>query len=326
MDPDPKLIRRLGPPLISIVVVAVYGVAGYLLFGFPLVDSVYMTALALTTVGFAPPEPWEAAHKVFTVSLSVLGVSSFLAFLSLLAVAVAEGRFSTSARRRRMEQRIRDLEDHYIVCAYGRVGRTICRELEAENKQFVVIDTDETLEERMREDGVTYIIDDPAAPGVLQKAGIEHARALVCAVDSDAQAVYITLTARSLNPDLFIVARATDEQSTRQLERAGADRVISPYATSGRHMAVLAMRPRLRDYLDVRAGEGRIRLDELVVEAGSDLEGRPVGEVGDDAVPLVVRRKDGELVRNPSPDEKLEAGDLVILLGEPHALRPVEES
>ncbi|MGH2703531.1 MAG: potassium channel family protein [Actinomycetota bacterium] len=325
MTPDGNLVRRLGPPLLAIVLVYIYGVGGYLLFGFGFVDALYMTALALTTVGFIPTHPFGTGEKLLTISISVLGVSTFLAFLSLLAVAIAEGRFSTSARRRRMERRIRELEDHFIVCAYGRVGRTVCRELEEEGRSFVVIDIDENLEELMIEDGVVYIIGDPSASAILKKAGIENARALVCAVDNDAQAVYITLTARSLNSSIFIVARASESQSEPQLERAGADRVISPYVTSGRHMAVLAMRPRLLDYLDIRSGEGSIRLDELAVQEGSPLVGRPLKEVGDDAVPLVVRRSSGELVRNPSPDQKLEAGDLVILLGEPMALRPVEE-
>ncbi|MGH7424624.1 MAG: potassium channel family protein, partial [Candidatus Methylomirabilales bacterium] len=289
------------------------------------IDAFYMTSLALTTVGFTPQPPFGPGEKVFTVSISILGAGAFFAFLTLFAVALAEGLFTISARRRKMERRIRAMREHFIVCAYGRVGRTTCRELETEEVPFVVVDSKEELEEQMELDEVAYIIGDPTSEAVLRRAGMERARGLVCAVDSDAQNVYITLTARSLNSQIFIVARAGEPESVDQLFRAGANRVVSPYVTSGRHMALLALRPRVVDYLDLAGlGDRKVRLDELLVDEGSPLVGRTLEDVCAGAVPLVIRRASGDLMPNPSSAAPLGAGDLIILLGEPRTLRPVE--
>ena len=224
-----------------------------------------------------------------------------------------------------MQRRISGLQDHFIVCAYGRVGRAVVRELEAEGVPFVVIDSKESLEGLMRSDGVPCIIDDPSKEGVLRMAGIERARALICAVDSDAVNVYITLTARSIHPDLFIVARASDPDSPERLYRAGADRVISPYVSAGRHMALLGLRPRVVDYLDVVGlGEKKVRLEEVLIEAGSPFVGASVKSVCQEAIPLLIRRNVGHLIPNPDGREELEAGDLLVVVGELRTLRPVE--
>lgn len=305
--------------------VLTYGVAGYTLLGFPFVDAFYQTALALTTLGFAPIRPLTTAQKYFTVSLALVGASMFLLIVALLTSAVVEGRISIWSRRRRMERRIASLRDHFVICAYGRVGRAVAREFEGEGVSFVVLDRDERLEEQMRLDGIAYVIGDPTSEAALRRGGIEHARGLVSAVDSDADNVYITLMARSLNPSLFIVARASEPGSPDRLYRAGADRVISPYVTSGRHMALLAMRPRVIDYLEVaRAGDRKLRLEELLVEERSPLIGKTVGDAADDAIPLLVQRSDGETLTTPAPDVTLRAGDLIVLVGDPRELRRAE--
>jgi voltage-gated potassium channel len=163
--------------------------------------------------------------------------------------------------------------------------------------------------------------------GVLRDAGIDRARGLVCALDSDANNVYITLAARSLNQRVFIVGRASDPAAGERLYRAGADRVISPYVSSGRHMAMMALRPRVVDYLEVAPRDApALRFEELQVEAGSDLVGRELSDACGGNIALAVRRAGGEIVPNPSPALRLEAGDLLMLLGEKDALRPVEGS
>ena len=319
------LPRRLRWPLAGVALVLAYGVTGYTLLGFPFVDAFYQTALALTTLGFAPVRPLTVAQKYFTVSLAVVGASMFLIIVALLTSAVVEGRIGIWSRRRRMERRIASLRDHFIICAYGRVGRAVARELEGEGISFVVLDRDHGLEEQMQLDGVAFILGDPTSEGVLRRAGIDKARGLISAVDSDADNVYITLTARSLNSSLFIVARASEPGSPDRLYRAGADRVISPYVTSGRHMALLALRPRVIDYLEVaRGGDRKLRLEELLVEERSPLIGKTLGEVADGATPLLVQRSDGETVTSPARDVILRAGDLIVLAGEPRALRPAE--
>jgi voltage-gated potassium channel len=319
--------RRVMLLLAAIVLIFGYGTCGYMLMGFGFVDALYMTSLALTTAGFNPVGELDQTAKVFTVTVAVLGVSAFLAVLGILTTALTERQFTTQGRRRRMERRIEALRDHHVICTYGRVGRTVAREYEGEGVSFVVIDPKEDLEEQMRADGVPYIIADPSSEEVLRRAGVQRARGLVCAVDSDASNVYIALTARFLNPDIFIVARAGERGSAERLFRAGADRVVSPYVTSGRHMALVSLRPRVVDFFEVVGlGGGEARLDELVVEEGSPLVGRSLTEVCGPAVPLLLRRGDGQVVANPRGDERLAPEDLIFLYGEPGALRAIEEN
>lgn len=319
------LAARLAILFAGGLAVYVYGVVGYMLFGFAVIDAAYMTTLALTTAGFNPVGQLTPGEKGFTISIAVFGVALFLLILVVLTTAITEGQLGTAARRRRMDKKISNLKDHFIVCAYGRVGRAVAREFESEGVSFVAIDAKEELEELMRADGVPYLIADPSQESVLRRAGVEHARGLICAVDSDAVNVYITLTARSIKPNLFIVARASDPDSPERLYRAGADRVISPYVSSGRHMALLGLRPRVVDYLDIAGlGEKRVRLEEVLIEPGSPFVGATVAQVCGEATPLLIRRNVGHLVPRPEGPEELEAGDLLVVVGEPRLLRPVE--
>jgi voltage-gated potassium channel len=208
------------------------------------------------------------------------------------------------------------------------VGRIVAREYEAESVPFVVIDSKEELEEQLRADGVFYIIGDPSSEAVLRRAGVERAKALVCAGDSDATNVHIAWTARSLSPDIFIVARAGEPGSAERLFRAGVDRVVSPYVTSGRHMALVSLRPRVVDFFEVVGLGGReARLDELAVEEGSPMVGRTLAEVCGQAIVLLLRRGGtGELLPNPQGGERLAPGDLIFLFGDQDALRKIEEA
>lgn len=323
----PPRLERFRWPVLLLPTVLAYGVAGYMLLeGWSFLDALYMTVLTLTTVGYREVQPLDTSGKVFTISVLIIGVAVVLATISLLAGWIAERAVRENWRRQRMKRRIASMSDHFIVCAYGRVGRTAARELEADGVPFLVIDADEDLEEQMVADGVRYMIGDPSTEGVLQQAGVERARGLICAVDSDATNVFITLTARSLNPRIFIVVRASDPDSEDQLRLAGADRVISPYTASGRHMAHLALHPRVVDYLDVSPTHGvqPYRVEDLQVEEGSDLAGRTVGEACGRAVPLVVWHPDGAITPNPPSGHRLRPGDHLLLLGEKEALRPVE--
>ena len=259
------------------------------------------------------------------ISFAVLVGVALVVVLAAKTAAITDSPLSIAARRSRMQKKVADLKDHFIVCAYGRVGRAVAREFESEGVSFVVVDTKTELQDLMRTDGIVYLIDDPTRQQTLRRAGIERARGLICAVDSDAANVYITLAARSINPALFIVARASEPDSPEHLYRAGADRVISPYISSGRHMALLALRPRVVDYLDIAGlGEKKVRLEEILIETGSPFVGATVAKVSGDAIPLLIRRNVGHLVPRPEGHEELEAGDLLVVVGEPRLLRPVE--
>ncbi len=312
------LWRRLRWVALTLVAALAYGVVGYMLLeGWGFLDALYMTVTTFTTVGFREVRTLDDGGRVFTLTVIAVGVGTALVAIALTAQWILEAHWGEKSRRDRMRRRIDGLSDHYIVCAYGRVGRSAARELESEGVPFVVIDPKEDLEERMREDGVAYLIDDPSEESVLTAAGVHRARGLVCAVDSDATNVYITLVARSLTPSLFIVARASEPGSDRRLLKAGADRVVSPFVSSGRHMALVALRPRAADVVEVEeAGSRSLRLEEVRVDADSPLVGRPLADALGPAPVLAIRHAGGQITANPSSDVALRAGDLVLMIGE----------
>ena len=309
----------------GLVALVVIGIVGYLSFGYSPWVAAAMTLLTLTTVGFASGSQLPTGVLVFTAGLAFLGVSLFVAILGLAATAIVEGRVTLFSRSRRMRQRVDELRGHFIVCAYGRVGRAIARELEAAGVPFAVVDSKAGLESDLERDAVCYLIGDASDEAVLRQAGIDRAQGLICAVDSDAENVFITIVARSLSPDLLIVARAAREHSADRLYRAGATHVVSPYVTSGRRMANLAVRPHVVEFFDVaRAGQPDLRLEELAITEGSPLVGRSLQELRGPAVPLLVRHPDGQLIANPTRELQLQAGDVLVLFGEASDLGPLD--
>jgi voltage-gated potassium channel len=313
------LSRRVRWTFAALVGVFVFGVLGYwVLEDWSFLDALYMTVITLTTVGFREVRPLDAQGRVFTIVLLVMGVGLALISVALIAQLVAESQLGARSRRRRMEREIDRLHDHTIICAYGRVGRAVARELRVNRVPFVVIDPQEDLRERMEADGVPFLIDDPSSEAVLKRAGVERARSLVCAVDSDATNVYITLIARSIRPDLQIVARASEPGSPERLERAGANRVVSPFVTSGQHMAKMAMRPEIVDVLGEEEGGPALAVEERAVSHGSTLDGRTIADAG--APVLAVRHADGRVVANPPGDLTLREGDTVLVLAVPAAV------
>ena len=310
---------------VALMVLAAAGIGGYLGFGYSLPVAVAMTLLTLTTVGFPGGSNLSTGVLLFTGGLAFLGVGLFFVILALAAAAIVEGRVSLFSRSRRMRRRLDELHSHFIVCAYGRVGRAIARELDAENVPFVVVDSRAELQADLEYDDRCYLTGDASDEAVLRQAGIGRAHGLICAVDSDAENVFITIVARSLSPDLLIVARAAREQSADRLYRAGATHVVSPYATSGRRMANLAIRPHVVEFFDVaRAGQPNLRLEELAITEGSPLAGVAIRDLRGPAVPLLVRHPDGRLVASPARDLRLKAGDVLIIFGEAADLNPLD--
>ena len=311
-----RLIRHLSWIGLALLGVAVYGTVGYIVLeGWDFFDALYMTVTTMATVGFGEVRPLDTEGRIFTLTVVILGVVVALVGISLTAALIAEAELGGFTRRRRMQKRIDDLQDHFIVCAYGRVGRAAVRELEAARLPFLVVDPKDELRERMEDDGVPYLVDDPSLEPVLRQAGVDRARGMICAVDSDATNVYITLTARALNPDLFIVARSSEPGSAERLERAGADRVVSPYVSSGRHMVRMAQDPNIADPFDL-SGSGRsIDVEERTIAAGSALAGRTVREAPGSV--LAIRRADGHVEAGPAAEQELHEGDVVLLLRDP---------
>ncbi len=316
-------------PVALLAFTLVYGTAGFMLLeGFGFVDAVYMTVTTLTTVGYGEIEPLGTGGRVFTISLIVVGVAALFTALAVLTSMVASGHLGRSFTRRTMRQRIDGLRDHYIVCAFGRVGRSAVADLTAEGADVVVVEVDATKEDELVAAGVPYLIDDPTREDVLERAGVSRARGLLCAVDSDAANVYITLLARARNPDLFIIARASSAESVEALKRAGSDRVVSPYRLSGTRMAALALRPAVLEFVDMVSVAPGLRIEELVISGGSDLAGASVREACapyEGVMILAVRSPDGQLLVPPRADTRVEAKDLLIVVGPQAALSQLAE-
>ncbi len=327
MLPQPRrrdgLLARFRLPLSLLATALVYGTVGFLLIErVSVLDALYQTVLVLSTIGIGPPEPSGDVAEIFTITLVLVGVAALFTALGVGTEAVVSGELTRWVRRRQMTNRLRRLNDHFVVCTYGRVGRTVVEEMRGQGCEVVVIESKPELEALLEEHDVNHIQGDPSDEQVLRAAGIERARGLVCAVDSDAVNVFITLTARALNSSLRIIARASEPGSADKLVRAGADEVISPYRLSGRRMALLAMSPSMLETLDLLGFGPDIRLVEVLVRAGSQLDGRTIGEAlaRYPGVSILAMKQAGGAL-SPAPDHALQLGpgDLIVSIG-PNAL------
>jgi len=310
---------RLAVILLAIVIVV--GVTGYkLINGWDLLDSFYMVIITISTVGYTEVHPQGAAGRLFTSGLIVVGVGTMLYGFGVFAETLADNAFGRYRRERQLQRELNQLRDHFIICGYGRIGTQVVAEFEDHKVYYVVIDQTEEALERIRAEGRLHIEGDASKEEILKQAGIERARGLISAVDSDERAVYIVLAARAFNPNLYIVARAGRPDSIRRLELAGATRTISPYVMAGHRMADLAIRPAMVDVLDsLHHAETGIGVEEMVVSPGTPAVGKTLDEIGlfgpDTARVLALRRRDGTLHVNPNGSQRLEDGDLVIALG-----------
>jgi K+ transport systems, NAD-binding component len=310
---------RLAVVLLGVIIV--YGVAGYMLIdGWNLLDAFYMVIITISTVGYSEIHPQSAAGRIFTSTLIVVGVATMLYGFGVFAETLADNAFGNYRRERQLERALNQLREHFIICGYGRIGTQIVAEFEEHKVPYAVIDQTDEAVGRLRAEGRLHIEGDASSEELLKQAGIDRARGLICAVDADERAVYIVLAARALNPNLYIIARAGRPESIRRLELAGATRTISPYRMAGHLMAELAIRPALVDVLDtLHHGESEIAVEEMIVSAGMAAAGKTIEETGlldaSAAKLLALRRRDGTLHVNPSPELRLEEGDLLIALG-----------
>lgn len=314
-----------------VLVVILGGTAGYMLIeGWPFLDAIYMTVLTIATVGFREVRQLSVGGRIFTMFLIFAGVGAGGYAVGSLIEVMLEGYFGDIIGGRRMKRRIAELKAHYIICGFGRVGQQVAREFKRVRAPFVVLDSNPEVKERLDMEQALYIQGDASDEEVLKEAGIEKAKGLVTAVDSDADNVYVTLTARVLRPDLFIIARANLEGSEEKLKRAGADRVISPYSIGGRRMASLLLKPVVSDFMDtvVRGGELEFQLEEVDVSETSPLTGLTVkeanirGECG--ALVLSIRRKSGVFETEVGPGTRIQAGDKLVVIGTKGQLEKLE--
>jgi len=322
--------RRLLWGACVLVIIIVGGVIGYVVIeDWSFVDALYMTIITVTTVGYAEVHPLTTTGRVFSIFLIVGGVSGALYALSGIAGYIIEGHLGTTLGRRRMERTIRKLKGHFILCGYGRVGQEIARIFTEEGIPFVVIDKNQESIASIEKNGGLYVFGDATSDEVLKEAGIEQARGLVVALGSDADSVYITLSARGLRPDLFIEARASSSMAGAKLKKAGANRIIAPYSLGARRMAELALRPAVVDFIDtVIHRRGRdLQMENITVSHNSALAGLTVEETRHrtKAAILAISKKSGKLLANPQGEETIESGDRLITLGTKKQLAALEE-
>jgi voltage-gated potassium channel len=273
----------------------------------------------ITTVG-SIPDPHDSGGRALKVGIELFGIVTLFYGLATVAEFFVSGQLSGVLAERRIEKMIDSFRDHYIVCGFGRVGRQVARDLRAAGVQAVVIDSNPEHREAARVANVPLIADEAADDEVLAQAGIERARGVIACVDSDAENIFIALTARELRSDIVIIARASAEESEKKLLRAGADRVISPYKTSGSEMARVALHPQVFGAVQV----GNYRLDEIEVPPSCEGVGMTVAQARGQAVIVAVRRVDGRLEPQPEPQSRIEAGDMLVAIGPPPALEQLE--
>jgi voltage-gated potassium channel len=266
--------------------------------------------------------PQDTAGEIVKVILTLLGVGTLFYALVSMTELVVTGELGTLLTERRVRKMTDRLRDHYIVCGFGRVGRQVASDLRAAGAPYVVIDADAANREAAYAPGVRFINARPSDDDALRDAGIARARAIVACVDSDAENIFIALTARELRPDIAIVARASQEENEKKLRRAGVDRVISPYKSSGTEMARLALHPNVTGTMDVAA---EYRLEEITVQPGSAGDAQTVGDVRGGSYIVGIRHADGSFRPQPAADARLAAGDVVMAIGTPRTLERLEE-
>jgi len=296
------------------------GTIGYVvLLGWPIDDSLYMTAITLTTVGYKEVRDLDDLGRAWTVLVSLSSVGLIFGTVGLVAETFVAEVLSGRREQRRMNDAIGRLRNHFILCGFGRVGSTVARELEHAGAPVVVIDRNADSSDAAIREGHLVIHADATHDDVLVAAGISHARGLITTVDNDAENVYVTLSARALNPKLFIVARANEEGSEGKLRQAGADRVVSPYTRAGRQIAELSTRPRVADFLDFALSHGQLQfsIEEIEVAGGGALEGRTVADLAGRGIHVMAI-----VTHGPHPfdtaapmDRVLAAGDQLIVSG-----------
>ncbi len=331
MKATPRLgldpVTRLRLALLGLVLLLGVGTLGYRLLGMRVFDAFYMTLITISTVGFNEVGQLSTAGRAFTALLILSGVFLLAFSTASFIESVVEGELARTLGRRRLEQKIAALRGHWVICGFGRMGEEVTREMAHAKRPppFVVVDADVERIQACEEAGHLYILGDATDEEVLTRAGIEHARGLVSLVASDAQNVFICLSARQMAPGLKIVARALETKSEAKLKHAGADKVVSPYSVGGHRLSQAVLQPVVAEFLEFAASHDlQLELEQVEVGEGCGLVGVPLKRSGLrsdlDLIVLAIRRADGTMLFNPRAETVLEAGDTLIAMGESKSL------
>lgn len=311
--------------------IVIFGTVGYIIIeDWGVLDALYMTIITISTVGYSEVHQVSKAGRIFTIVLVFSGVGFSLYIAAAVVQFMVEGRIRIILGRRRLEKKIDRMKNHYIVCGYGRIGRVLCRNLKRKPLDLVVIEKNPELIPVMDADGVLYISGDAADEENLIRAGIKRAKGLVAVLASDADNVFLVLTARQLDPDLLIMARASQEESKSKLRAAGANTVESPYDMGAASMAHRIIRPTVTSFLALAFAHKRkdIQMEEIPVSASSDLINVMLKDTGIrqkfNLIIIAIKKPDNSMHFNPSFEATIEMGDTVIAVGEEKNLQKLE--
>jgi len=326
--PTRKLLLLLLLPVVLLLV----GTAGYYLIeGWTLLESFYMTAITLTTVGFKEVRPLSTTGQFFTIVLLFLGVGTLAYALNTAGQYFFEADIGRTLRRRRSKRMIEKLENHMVVCGYGRVGQSAAEILLESSHDIVVIEKDEQVVEQLQSEGMVVVAGDATKDEVLKEAGLDRAHGIMICTGSDTENLFIVLSARTLNPDLNIVARSADTENERKMRRAGANRVVSPYQLGGRFMANILTKPHVTDFLDVVSLDSGLELwlEEVMIAEDSPLAGHTVVEADlrrkTGAILVAMLQRESGTTMIPDENTRLRAGDEMFVLGTREHLKKLEE-
>ncbi len=320
-----KTIRQIRFAVFLLLVIMGVGTLGYMLLEhWSLLDSFYMTIITISTTGFKEVKPLTPAGRLFTTLLIIAGVATIAYTGGRIVQFIIENQIF---RRRRMSKKLDEVKDHFIVCGYGRMGKHVCEELKSAGQEFVIIEKNPQQIEQIIEEGFLFVAGDATQDEVLQKARIERARGLVAVLSTDAENVFITLSAKVLNPNIFIVARAVEEETATKLLRAGADRVVKPYEIGGTRIAQVLLRPGVVEFIDLVTRERGVDLnfEEIQVQPHSPLIGKTLMESPLrkelNIIIIAIFRKDGTFIYNPTSSTVVQEGDRLIAIGSAKALQ-----
>ena len=323
----------IGWRLVALLILAVHvvGTLGYVLIeGWTAWDAFYMTVITVTTVGYGEVHPLSQPGRIFTVFVLLTGVGAFFSAFTIFMAQLAEGGFLEGRERKRVARMLDNLNEHFILCGFGRMGEIIAREFLRQGVPFVIIERNPERMHLAMDEGFLAVEADASNEDVLKRVRIDRARGLIAAVSTDAENVYAVLSARLLKPDLFIVGRAESDDARTKLKRAGADRVISPYHLGGLQLAQTAMRPAVVDFVQLATSSDNmdLNLEQVHIEKGSSLAGRSLIDAGlrqrFGVVVVGIRRADGRMDFNPEPETAMNAGDDLVVMGRSGSLKDLE--
>jgi voltage-gated potassium channel len=324
--------RKLQIAFLALMLLIVIGTLGFQwLEGFGYFESFYLTVITLSTVGYGDIYPHTTPGRLFAVVLIVFGVGTMFYAGYLLAETMLEGHVKDIMGKGRMLKMIKNIKNHHIICGCGRIGYLIAKELAAEKVPFVVIENNPEIIEKIKEDEFLFYKGDATEDKSLLEAGIKRAAGIVCVLPTDAENLYVILTAKELNPKVFILSRSEEEESEHRLLRAGADRVMSPYTLGGMRMAMAILRPAMLDFIEITTSRQSLdlRMEELPVCAGSSIIGKTLEEseirLRFGLIIVAVKKGSGKMIFNPLATYLIEVGDELIAMGEDENVRRLSQ-